>query len=106
MKQTQTKTEAAPASGQQFTIGVLDNKPALYSSRGVVAVFEAGYEQTRHQDAKNIARMLNSHDELVGALEELLAVQVCPLGQSKADRWSVACNQARAALARAERGEE
>ena len=111
MKQIQTQADAAPAIGQQFTIGVLDNKPALYSHRGLVAVFEAGYGQTREQDAKNIAQMLNSHDELVGALRECITNDGAHCLAYGADtptlraRLSRISATARAALARAERGQ-
>ena len=47
-------------------------KPSIYSSRGIVCTMEAGYDQTRHEDAALIVRAANAHDDLVAALSALV----------------------------------
>lgn len=55
-----------------------------------------------HSDmAEQHSKVIAAAPELADALRELLANQVCPLGQSKMDRWSQACDKARAALEKA-----
>ena len=83
-------------AAQPFTIEHLPTgQPALSCKRGLVAIFEAGYQQTREQDAAEVARILNAHGELVEALE---ALANCP------DYRGIATHEmsaARAALANA-----
>ena len=45
-------------------------KPALFNKRGLVCIFEAGYQQTREQDAEKVLRAVNAHAALLSACED------------------------------------
>lgn len=111
------KADVAPAScGQQFKSGIVDGKPAIYSARGLVCVFEAGYQQTREQDASMVLGALNECDRLRADKAELLeALNECRAAmlQVRNDPYTTCCcaeklaladRSARAAIAKAERG--
>lgn len=105
----------APGKGQhtlalEYHIAALGGKPALYNTRrGLVAVFEAGYGQTREQDARKIVAILNSHAALIEALEQIVrdskpCLDSPPVGW--VDVPAEDLHQARAALALAEGGDK
>ena len=121
MKQTQTKAEAAPAKGQLFSIqneSVLHIGPTngleyrpITGSRIFIGDTVCGewYDTGNEVMAPRIVQTLNAH----AALAEALRAIVTTFDQ---DGWtapafmqvqrSVAINEARAALAKAERGQE
>ena len=76
----------------------------MFNSRGLVCVFEAGYQQTREQDAKKVCTAMNAAPDLYAALDK---------AESELERMEsitgqhcdeLVVMQARAALSRA-RGE-
>lgn len=40
-----------------------EGKPAIFSERGIVAVCEAGYQETRERDAEMIVKALNDAEK-------------------------------------------
>lgn len=65
--------------------------------------------ESESSDCFEAARRLNliadERADLLQALRDMLRDCTCPLGQGKADRWKQTCDQARAAIAKAEKGE-
>ena len=91
-------------AAQPFTIEHLPTgQPALYCKRGLVAIFEAGYQQTREQDAAEVVRILNAHGELVEALQKTCSIVDSFLNGpgEDVDFMDEVLIKARAALARA-----
>ena len=64
---TTTTTPVHP----QYSVGTHGNQTAIMSQRGLICTLEAGYQQTREQDAAFIVQCVNSHAALVEALEAL-----------------------------------
>ena len=59
-------------------------KPAIYSERGIVCVFEAGHQGTREKDADIVCRTMNTEQELADTLRRLVAiVEKCELTLSE-----------------------
>ena len=86
MMNTKNADVATAKAAQPFTIEHLPTgQPALYCKRGLVAIFEAGYQQTREQDAAEVARILNAHGELLEAARIGLACCIAWGGKCEAN---------------------
>ncbi len=43
---------------KNYRIGIFNHRPAIFSDRGVVCVFEAGHQKTRENDAQEMLAAL------------------------------------------------
>lgn len=48
---------------KNYRIGVFNHRPAIFSDRGVVCVFEAGHQGTREKDAQEVLAALIASEE-------------------------------------------
>jgi hypothetical protein len=86
-------------------------KPAIFNKRGLVCVFEAGYQQTREDDARAVVSALNAAPDLLAALVECLGVFEKQRELIASGARDIPCprnealNNHRAAIARARGGE-
>ena len=100
MMKTKNAEAATAKAAQPFTIEHLPTgQPALYCKRGLVAIFEAGYQQTREQDAAEIVRILNAHGELVEALQNTVERLEASQPTIETATWTT-IKQARRAIAK------
>lgn len=53
--------------------GEHNGQPAIVSSRGLVAIFEAGYQSTREEDAKAFSAMLSELDRVTAERDKVTA---------------------------------
>lgn len=108
------KTEAAPVSGQHtptpWVYGDAKGTLCAYRvvepnerQRTIAFVAHTGSNAQDKSNAEFIVRACNCHDELVQALQDLLAADQMPPCEKQADLAIVAMKQARAALNKASR---
>jgi hypothetical protein len=65
-----------------WTLGTHDNRPALFNDRGLVATFEAGYQQTRELDSIEVFAALKERPLLLAQRDEQAEALLAVLAKS------------------------